>query len=77
MKDIESLANSFEGVKKSYVIKSGKEVRVLVDTFKVVNEKQMSVLSFDIAHKIKNEMKLSEELKVSVVREYKIVEHAR
>ena len=77
LKDLESLANSFDGVKKSFAIQAGKEIRVLVDTFKVLDEDQMAMLSWDIAEKIKSEMNLSEEVKVSVIREYRIVEHAR
>ncbi len=77
LKDLESLANSFDGVKRSFAIQAGKEIRVLVDTFKVIDEEQMSMLSWDIAEKIKSEMNLSEEVKVSVIREYRIVEHAR
>ena len=77
LKDLESLANSFDGVKRSFAVQAGKEIRVLVDTFKVVNDEQMSMLSWDIAEKIKREMNLNEEVKVSVIREYRIVEHAR
>ena len=77
LKDLESLANSFDGVKRSFAVQAGKEIRVLVDTFKVVDDDQMSMLSLDIAEKIKREMNLSEEVKVSVIREYRIVEHAR
>ena len=79
LKDLESLANSFDGVKRSFAVQAGKEIRVLVDTFKVVDDEQMSMLSWDIAEKIKREMKLKNEeaIKVSVIREYQIVEHAR
>ena len=77
LKDMESLANSFDGVQRSFAVQAGKEIRVLVDTFKVVNDEQMSMLSWDIAEKIKREMRLNEAVKVSVIREYKIVEHAR
>ena len=77
LKDMESLANSFDGVQRSFAIQAGKEIRVLVDTFKVVDDEQMSMLSWDIAEKIKREMHLNEAVKVSVIREYKIVEHAR
>lgn len=77
LKDLESLANSFDGVKRSFAVQAGKEIRVLVDTFKVTDEDQMAMLSWDIAEKIKREMSLSEEVKVSVIREYRIVEHAR
>ncbi len=77
LKDLESVANSFDGVARSFAIQAGKEIRVLVDTAKVIGDHQMSMLSRDIASKIKREMNLSGEVKVSVVREYRIVEHAR
>lgn len=77
LKDLESLANSFDGVKKSYVVQTGKEIRVLVDAFKVVDDKQMSMLSWDIAKKIKKEKKGAGNIKINIIREYKIVEHAR
>ena len=77
LKDLESLANSFDGVTQSFAIQAGKEIRVLVDSAKVTNDHQMAMLSRDIAGKIKREMNLSGEVKVSVVREYRIVEHAR
>ena len=77
LKDLESVANSFDGVRKSFALQAGREIRVLVDAFKVVDEKQMSLLSWDIAKKIKREMRLSGDVKVSVIREYRIVEHAR
>ena len=77
LKDLESIANSFDGVKRSYVIQAGKEIRVLVDTFKVVDDKQMSMLSWDIAKKIKKEKKGTGNIKINIIREYKIVEHAR
>ncbi len=77
LKDLESVANSFDGVTRSFAIQAGKEIRVLVDTAKVIGDHQMSMLSRDIASKIKREMNLSGEVKVSVVREYRIVEHAR
>lgn len=77
LRELESLSNSFEGVKRSFAIKSGKEVRVLVDTAKVVGKKQMTMLSRDIASKIKREINIPGEIKVSVIREYRIVEHAR
>ena len=77
LKDLESIANSFDGVAHSFVIQAGKEIRVLVDSSKVFDDHQMSILSRDIVGKIQRETNLSGEVKVSVVREYRIVEHAR
>lgn len=75
--DLESIANSFDGVSHSFAIQAGKEIRVLVDSSRVVDDHQMSMLSRDIAGKIERDANISEQVKVSVVREYRIVEHAR
>ena len=77
LKDLESLANSFDGVTRSYAIKAGREIRVLVDSAKVLDSRQMTMLSRDIAEKIKREINVSGEIKVSLIREYRIIEHAR
>ena len=77
LKDLESLANSFDGVKNSYVLQAGKEIRVLVDTLKVVDDKQMAMLGWDIAKKIRQEKKGTGNIKINIIREYKIIEHAR
>ena len=77
LKDLESVANSFDGVTRSYAIKAGKEIRVLVDSAKVLDNRQMTMMGRDIAEKIKREMSVSGEIKVSLIREYRIIEHAR
>lgn len=76
MQDMESVANSFDGVIRSFAIRTGKEVRVLVDSGKVTDE-QAFMLSRDIAEKINKEMDEPGQLTVSVVRECRIVEQAR
>ena len=76
LKDMESVANSFDGIIRSFAIQTGKEVRVLVDSGKVTDE-QAFMLSRDIAEKINKEMDTAGQLTVSVVRECRIVEQAR
>ena len=76
LKDMESLANSFDGVIRSYAIRSGKEIRVLVDISKVRDEEAF-MLGKDIALKITKEHPDSGHLMVSVVRESRMVEQAR
>ncbi|MDE0519022.1 MAG: ribonuclease Y [Bdellovibrionales bacterium] len=76
MKDMESVANSFDGVIRSFAIRIGKEIRVLVDSGKVTDE-QSFMLSRDIAEKITKEMDEPGQLTVSVVRECRMVEQAR
>jgi ribonucrease Y len=74
--DLESIANSFDGVARSYAIQAGKEIRVLVDSGKVTDE-QAIMLSRDIARKIERELNYPGQVRVNVVRETRIVEHAR
>jgi len=74
--DLESIANSFDGVSRTFAIQAGKEIRVLVDSGKVTDE-QAIMLSRDIARKIEREMNYPGQVKVNVVRETRIVEHAR
>ena len=76
MKDMESLANSFDGVIRSFAIRTGKEIRILVDSGKVTDE-QAFMLSRDIGEKINREIDAPGQLLVSVVRECRMVEQAR
>ncbi len=76
LKDMESIANSFDGVIRSFAIQAGKEIRVLVDSGKVTDE-QAFMLSRDIARKINKEIEASGQLTVSVLRECRMVEQAR
>lgn len=76
LSDLESVANSFDGVARSYALQSGKEIRVLVDSGKVTDGQSM-MLSRDIARKIERELNYAGQIKVSVLRETRIVEHAR
>ncbi len=76
LQDLESVANSFDGVVRTFAIQSGKEIRVLVDSGKVTDE-QSQMLVRDIARKIERELNYPGQIKVNVVRETRIVEHAR
>ncbi len=76
LQDLESVANSFDGVVRTFAIQSGKEMRVLVDSGKVTDE-QSQMLVRDIARKIERELNYPGQIKVIVVRETRIVEHAR
>ncbi|MCT4643310.1 MAG: ribonuclease Y [Bacteriovoracaceae bacterium] len=70
--DIENIANSFDGVMKSYAISAGREIRVLVENSKITDD-QTVVLSRDIAKKIEEEMSYPGTIKVSVIRETRAV----
>ncbi len=76
LKDLESVANSFDGVERTFAIQAGREIRVIVDSSRVTDE-QSVMLSRDIARKIEKELKFPGQIKISVVRETRAVEHAR
>jgi len=76
LEDLESIGNSFEGVLRSYALQAGKEVRVMVESSKVTDDLAL-LLSRDIARKIEREMPQVGQVRVSVVRETRSVEHAR
>ncbi len=76
LQDLESIGNSFDGVLKTLALQAGKDVRVLVEGSKVTDD-QAVMLSRDIARKIEREVPQAGQIKVTVVRETRSVEHAR
>lgn len=76
LKDLESVANSFEGVIKTVALQAGREVRVLVESSRVTDD-QSVMLARDIVKKIEREMPHAGAVKVTVVRESRAVEIAR
>lgn len=76
LEDIETVVNSFEGVKQSYAISAGREVRVFVTPEKVDDFKALQ-LAKQIAGKLKSDVQFPGEIKVTVIREVKAVEVAR
>lgn len=76
LQDIEGIANSFEGVEKSYAISAGREVRVFVKP-DVMSDFQARDLARNIALRIENELKYPGEIKVIVFRETRAIEFAR
>lgn len=76
IKDLETLAISYDGVEKAYAIQAGRELRVIVEADKVSDE-QSDILSFEIAEKIQKEMQYPGQIKVTVIREKRAVHLAR
>src|SRR3989338_11177 len=76
LKDLESIANSFDGVIKAVALQAGREVRVLVESSRVTDDQSM-MLARDIVKKIEREMAYAGQVKVTVVRESRSVEMAR
>ena len=76
LKDLEELAQNFQGVTKCYAIQAGRELRVMVDADNVTDEKA-NTLSFDISQKIEKEMQYPGQIKVTVIREMRSVAYAK
>jgi len=76
LEKLEGLSESFDGVDKAFAIKAGREVRVMVENDKVDDAHAM-VLANDIAKKIEAEAEYPGKIKVTVIREFRAVEHAR
>lgn len=74
--DLENIANSFEGVEKSYAIQAGREIRIFVRP-EEVSDVAARELARDIAGKIEAELKYPGEIKVNVIRENRVIEYAR
>ncbi len=74
--DLEDIANSFEGVEKSFAIQAGREVRVFVTPEKVSDMKTLQIAR-DIALRIENELKYPGEIKIAVIRETRALQYAR
>lgn len=76
LEDLESIGNSFDGVLKTLALQAGKDVRVIVESSKITDDHAV-MLSRDIARKIEREVPQAGQVKVTVVRETRSVEHAR
>ncbi len=76
LEKLEELASGFNGVQKCYAIQAGREVRVIVDSKKISDEKAIW-LSRDIAKKVETELTYPGQIKVTVIRETRSIEYAR
>ena len=76
LKDLEEIAFGFKGVQKAYAIQAGRELRVMVESSKV-NDAKAAELSFNISQKIQNDMTYPGQVKVTVIRETRVVNVAK
>ena len=76
IKDLENLAQAYNGVEKAYAIQAGRELRVIVEADKI-SDQDSERLSFEIAQKIQTEMTFPGQIKVTVIREKRSVNVAR
>lgn len=76
LQELEEIANSFEGVDKSFAIQAGREVRIIVKPERV-SDAEMTVLARDIAKKVESDMEYPGQIKVNVIRESRTIEYAK
>ena len=76
IKELENIALTQPGVIKSYAIQAGRELRVIVESEKV-NDDKAAAISFEISQKIQNEMTYPGQVKVTVIRETRAVNYAK
>lgn len=76
LSDLERIANAFPGIKQSYAISAGRELRVFVMPEKIDDFRALE-LAREIANRIQSELKFPGEIKVNVIREVRAVEYAR
>ena len=76
LQNLEEIADSFEGVDKSFAIQAGREVRVVVKPEKISDDK-MTILARDLSKKIEAEMDYPGQIKVNVIRETRVVDYAK
>jgi len=74
--ELENIAKSFPGVEKAYAIQAGRELRIFVKP-QEIDDLQAQKLAISIADKIEAEMRYPGEIKVTVIRENRIIEYAR
>ena len=76
LETLEKIADSFEGVEKSFAIQAGREIRIIVKPEKISDDK-MVVMARDIAKKVEDEMEYPGQIKVNLVRETRVVDYAK
>ena len=76
LEKLEEIANSYDGVDKSYAIQAGREIRIMVKPEKI-NDEEIHLLARDITKKIEDELEYPGQIKVSIIRETRAVEYAK
>ena len=76
LETLEKIADSFDGVEKSFAIQAGREIRIIVKPEKISDDK-MVIMARDIAKKVEDEMEYPGQIKVNLVRETRVVDYAK
>lgn len=73
---LEEIANSFEGIEKSFAIQAGREIRIMVKP-EEVNDDDMVFIAREIAKKIESELEYPGQIKINMVRETRVHDFAK
>ena len=76
LEKLEEIADSFEGVDKSFAVQAGREIRLIVKPEKI-SDSQMIILAREVAKKVESEMEYPGQIKVNVIRETRAIEYAK
>ena len=76
LKQLEDIANQFKGVEKSFAIKAGREIRIMVVP-EQVSDADMVLLARDIAKQVEFELEYPGQIKVNVIRESRVTDYAK
>lgn len=76
LQNLEEIADSFEGVEKSFAIQAGREIRIIVKPERISDDK-MTILARDVAKKIESEMDYPGQIKVNIIRETRVIDYAK
>ncbi len=76
LQKLEEIADSFNGVEKSFAIQAGREVRLIVKPEKV-SDSEMTIMAREVAKKVESEMEYPGQIKVNVIRETRAIEYAK
>ena len=76
LNQLEDIANSFKGVDKSFAIQAGREIRVMVVP-EQISDADMTFLARDVARQIESELEYPGQVKVSLIRESRVVDYAK
>lgn len=76
LQELEALVNTFDGIERSYALSAGREIRIFVTPEKV-SDVEAREKARDIAKKIEAELKYPGEIKVTMIRETRVIEYAR
>ena len=76
LQNLEAIADSFEGVEKSFAIQAGRELRIVIIP-DAVTDAELTLLARDIAKRIEGELEYPGQIKVSLIRETRAIEYAK